>query len=203
MRSWYPGWATTANLNPISTHDVPRFLTTIGRDVRRWRLGLVFLLTYEGIPLLYYGDEVGLEGGYDPDCRRPMIWDPARQNADMLAATRHLVRLRRDHPALRGSGWRPLDAGHPQVAAYLRGTSGTEEVGAASCPDGAVALVVLNASEQPQEIELALGPVPLGGLSFPAESRALDLLNGATHAVVAGQLRLRLAALDAAVLVPA
>lgn len=203
MRSWYPGWATTASLNPLSTHDVPRFLTVVGGDVRRWRLGLIFMLTYEGIPQLYYGDEVGLQGGHDPDSRNPMIWDPAKQNAAMLATTRELVRLRRDYPALRGSGFRPLDSGHPQIAVYLRGTSGAEEVGAASCPPGALALVVLNAGEQPQEIELALGPVPLGGLSWPAESRALDLLSGATHTVVAGQMRLRLAALDAAVLVPA
>jgi glycosidase len=208
MRSWYPGWATTANLNPLSTHDVPRFLTAVGGDVRRWRLGMIFLLTSEGIPLLYYGDEIGLDGGYDPDCRRPMIWDPAKQNAAMLAETRGLVRLRHEFPALRASGFRPLATGHPAVAAYLRGTSGAEEIGAANCPEGAVVLVALNAGDASVELELVLGELspgemPLGGLAWPGDGNALDLLTGTVHSITDGTLRLRLPALDGAVLVPA
>ncbi len=203
IRAWYPGWATTAALNALSTHDTSRFLTAMGGDIRRWRLGMLALLTAEGIPQLYYGDEVGMEGGEDPDCRRPMEWEPARQNAETLTTTRALTRLRRERPALRGSGFRPLESGHPSVAAYLRGVSGYEEAGVAGLPAGVVALIALNASEEPCEVTLDLRPSPLpGALNWPDSVRTLDLLSGRAHTVKSHTLRLTLAPLDGAILAP-
>jgi glycosidase len=203
LRSWYPGWATTAALNALSTHDTPRFLTTMGRDVRRWRLGMLALLTAEGVPQLYYGDEVGMEGGEDPDCRRPMEWDPARQNTETLATTRALTRMRREWPALRGSGFRPLPVAHSSVAAYLRGVSGYEELGVARLPTGARAIVLLNASDEPCEVTLDLTPSSRpGDLNWPSGVGALDLLSGQTHTGESHTLRLRLAPLDGTVLIP-
>jgi glycosidase len=175
----------------------------MGGDIRRWRLGMLALLTAEGVPQLYYGDEVGMEGGEDPDCRRPMEWGADRQNADMLATARALTRMRREWLALRGSGFRPLQSGHPSIAAYLRGVSGDEEAGAASLSAGAVALIVLNASEEPREVTLDLSPSPLpGALNWPKGGRALDLLSGRAHTVKSHTLRLTLAPLDGAILVP-
>jgi cyclomaltodextrinase / maltogenic alpha-amylase / neopullulanase len=43
-------------------------------------------MTYPGAPMLYYGDEIGLEGGRDPDCRRAMLWDHTRWDHDLLGA---------------------------------------------------------------------------------------------------------------------
>jgi hypothetical protein len=215
VRAWYPGWATTAALNPLSTHDVPRFLTAVGGDAARWKLGLTFLLTYEGVPLIYYGDEIGLEGAYDPDCRRPMVWDAASQRADMLAYARALTRLRAERPALRGSGFRPLPSSDPRVAAYLRGVDGREELRgerkAAGGPSGEVALIALNGADEPVTVELALDsltrPALPGALAWPATApRAVDLLTGAAHDLEArgdGRLRLRLEPLGAVILAPA
>jgi cyclomaltodextrinase / maltogenic alpha-amylase / neopullulanase len=203
IRSWHPGWATTAALNAISTHDVPRFLTACNGEADRWRLGMAALMTLEGIPLIYYGDEVGLEGGYDPDCRRPMPWDPSGQRAEMLAATRQLTRLRRDLPALRASGLRPLASGSPDVAAYLRGTSGMEEVAPERCPPGAVALVVLNRADTPRAVTLDLSADPVRGApTWPATGRAIDLLAGKVHQLDGARLRLEVQACSAMVLVP-
>lgn len=196
VRTWGPDWAMPAMLNPLSTHDVPRFLTAMGEDVRRWRLGLLFLMTYEGIPLIYYGDEVGLQGGYDPDSRRPMIWDPEQQNADMLATTRQLTALRRQIPALRASGFRPLATQHPQVAAFVRGDARDDASGEA-------ALVVINAYDAPVHLRLALrGTAPALLPRWPEAATAHDLLGGAHFTLTGGTLDLRLPALDAAIIVP-
>lgn len=207
LQSWHPGWAATAALNPFSTHDVPHWLTSMGSSADRWRLGMTFLMAYEGIPQLYYGDEVGLEGGYDPDCRRPMLWDAAEQNAEMLAYTRRMTRLRRDVPALRASGMRPLASGRPRVAAFLRGTSGMEEVAPERCPEGAVALVVLNSGDREESLDLDLAlrtpDVTEAPPLWPSNtSQALDVLNERVYAVEGRRLRLTLPAFGAAIVAP-
>jgi glycosidase len=212
IRSWYPGWATTAALNPLSTHDVPRFLTAIGGDTARWKLGMTFLLTSEGVPLIYYGDEVGLEGAYDPDCRRPMLWESEQQRGAMLDWTRALTRVRAERPALRGSGFRPLAAVNRRVAVYLRGVDGREELhGEVARPGKAsdeIALVGLNPTPEPVNLDLdwndLIHPALPGALAWPmTATRVIDVLNGATYAPgVDGRLRLRLESLGVAILTP-
>jgi glycosidase len=69
------------------------------------RLGLAFalLLTNRGVPLIYYGDEVGLAGGGDPDDRRMMPWNDAGLNQHQLALranVRALSRIRAENPVL-------------------------------------------------------------------------------------------------------
>ena len=53
-------------LNLLGSHDTPRLLTLADGDQRRAILALTALFTYPGTPMLYYGDEIGLEGGDDP-----------------------------------------------------------------------------------------------------------------------------------------
>jgi cyclomaltodextrinase len=70
----------------------------------RMKLAVCFQFTYIGMPMIYYGDEIGMTGETDPDCRRPMIWDSALQNENLLELYRVLCRLRKQYPALtRGS----------------------------------------------------------------------------------------------------
>lgn len=194
LRTWSPDWALPAMLNPLSTHDVPRFLTAMGGDARRWRLGLLFQMAYEGIPLIYYGDEVGLEGGYDPDCRRPMIWDPAEQRADMLATTRELIRVRRQIPALRASGFRPIATDDAGVVAFVRGAASDDDaVGAA--------LVLMNTNLHAVTVTLRLsGTAPATTPAWPRRPIARDLLTGIGYPVAGERLTLSLGALDAAIL---
>lgn len=207
VRAWYPGWATSAALNPLSTHDVPRFLTVMGGDTSRLRLGLTFLLTAEGIPMIYYGDEVGMEGGYDPDCRRPMVWEPERQNQTLLQEVRALARLRHEHPALRGAGFRPIATADRRVAVYLRGVSGQEELPGEGGAPGEVALVALNTAPEPATLDLDLAslrrPDLPGALAWPAHATtALDLLTGAAYPLTGETLRLILPAFGAMILTP-
>lgn len=94
------GPAAPYHLTLLGSHDTPRILTLCNNDVGRMLTAVVFQMTYVGIPMIYYGDEVGMAGDTDPMCRAGMIWDADRQNQRILEAHRILVHLRRSHPAL-------------------------------------------------------------------------------------------------------
>ncbi|AZZ91965.1 maltodextrin glucosidase [Hahella sp. KA22] len=89
-----------SQLNLLDTHDTPRFLTLLQGDRDLYKLALGLLFTYSGAPCLYYGDEIGLPGGGDPDCRRPFPWDRERWDIDILNWCKTLIALRKSTPAL-------------------------------------------------------------------------------------------------------
>ena len=86
--------------NLLNSHDTPRFITEIGNDFDKLKIAVTLLFTYIGIPSIYYGDEVGLEGETDPDCRRPMIWDESKQNKQINTLYKSLINLRKDNNIL-------------------------------------------------------------------------------------------------------
>jgi len=86
--------------NLIDSHDTPRFLTLCQEDIRKLRLAITLQFTLQGSPVIYYGDEIGMIGNQDPDCRRGMIWDKDRQNAKLLEFYKHLIKLRKANPVL-------------------------------------------------------------------------------------------------------
>ena len=57
-----------------------RILNRMGMNKDLVKLSFVFLFSMSGAPVLYYGTEVGMEGGHDPDCRRCMIWNEEEQD---------------------------------------------------------------------------------------------------------------------------
>ena len=75
VRSW----------NMLSSHDTPRLRWTI-HDAAQRRLAVVAQFTLPGVPFVYYGEEIGMDGGHDPDCRRPMAYrDKSRWDKETLA----------------------------------------------------------------------------------------------------------------------
>ncbi len=86
--------------NLIDTHDTERFINCAQKDFRKQMLAASLQLLLPGMPMIYYGDEVGLEGGPDPDCRRGMLWDKSRQNQSLLQYYQTLIRIRHTCPAL-------------------------------------------------------------------------------------------------------
>jgi glycosidase len=117
----------------FGNHDIPRFASRISHpsagawdgfaDPMKGELGdtqwniinrtshaAVFTLLQEGIPLLYYGDELALAGGPDPDNRRTMDFEPFLSDAqrEMLGRMRQIGQARRAHPALRRGVYREL-----------------------------------------------------------------------------------------------
>lgn len=86
--------------NFIDSHDTARFLYSAGNDLRKQKLAAALQLLLPGMPMIYYGDEVAMDGGPDPDCRRGMLWEESRQNLDCLAYYRTLIRIRHEYPIL-------------------------------------------------------------------------------------------------------
>jgi len=131
--------ALLSSWNVLATHDTPRLASLVpDATARRFCRALSFALP--GTPLVYYGEEIGMEGGPDPDNRRPMIWDEAKWDHALLKEIARLVSLRKKHPALRTGDHLPLpQPGSPKLLAFARTTERPEEV----------VLCVANASAEP------------------------------------------------------
>ena len=100
----YSSDVTRVQLNLLDSHDTPRFLTCAGRDLNSLKLALTFIFTYPGAPCIFYGDEIGLDGRHDPECRQPFPWDVSKWNHELRDFVKELIALRKAHPALRGDG---------------------------------------------------------------------------------------------------
>ncbi|MEX0787255.1 MAG: glycoside hydrolase family 13 protein, partial [Anaerolineales bacterium] len=68
---------------PIGSHDTERFRTLCSGESPRVRLAALIQFTFPGAPALYYGDEIGLEGGKDPDSRRAFSWQESTWDVDL------------------------------------------------------------------------------------------------------------------------
>lgn len=86
--------------NLIDSHDTKRFLTECSNDINRMKLAIVFQFCYEGVPYIYYGDEIGLNGGEDPQCRKCMIWEKGKQNLDLFNFYKTMISIRKQSKAL-------------------------------------------------------------------------------------------------------
>lgn len=146
--SLYPEQVNRCIFNFLDTHDTMRALNRCGsKDVLYQQLAV--LMTMPGTPCIYYGTEVAMPGGHDPDCRRTMPWDDieAGNFAAEMAQIRSLTALRKEHPQIKGTDviWHH-DAAHPRLVCYER--PGRErslfvwinagEESAAICADGRV-----------------------------------------------------------------
>lgn len=146
-------------MNLLGSHDTPRILTLSGDDVDRVILAISFLFTYIGAPMVYYGDEIGLRGNGDPDCRRTMNWDESTWEQKIYRAYKQLIHARHDHPALRSDVLETLYS-FEGIYAYLRRYE-TDEV-----------VVVLNPRKDYRNIK-----IPLKGVKSPSITWR-DLLSG-------------------------
>jgi glycosidase len=152
----YPQQATEVSFNLLGSHDTPRLLTLCQGDKRRMKLASAIQFTMPGAPSIYYGDEIGLDGGQDPGCRKCMEWDEAKQDRELFDFFAGLVRLRRSHRALRDGKLTWLLGEGGRQAAYWREADGERFV------------VALNAGKRRSALE---APLPEG--VQPAHARAV------------------------------
>ena len=115
-RAQLPFEIQLSQFNLLGSHDVARLLTLLNGNVGRLKLAVTLLFTYIGVPCVYYGDEVGLLGGGDPDCRRTFPWDEARWNQDVLAHYRALIAFRKARRVLQEGLFVPLYAERDVIA---------------------------------------------------------------------------------------
>lgn len=174
-------------MNLLSSHDTPRFLTLCKDNADLHRLAATVQFTWVGAPSIYYGEELGMRGGMDPENRRGMEWSLATPGNPMLRYYKRLIRLRNASPA--------LQAGDPEILladdragtlAYSR-TLGSE-----------IAIVAINRSDRPQTLR-----IPLRQNSAVQSARKTGLVDGLSGRRVrvgaAPALEIALAPLRAAV----
>ncbi|MCS7088992.1 MAG: glycoside hydrolase family 13 protein [Thermoflexales bacterium] len=130
-------------LNLLDSHDTARFLSIARGDEAALRLAVLCQMTCPGAPSVYYGDEIGMLGGKDPDCRRTFTWERERWNENLRAFYKAAIALRKRFRALRDGAFRVLDAADRWVA-YLRQR------------DDEALVVVLNAGQQPLQLDVPL-----------------------------------------------
>jgi glycosidase len=191
VEEYFRGYGHTGALcswNMLSSHDTPRLRHTLP-DAAQRRLAQVAQFTLPGVPFVYYGEEIGMDGGHDPDCRRPMIWDEQRWDRDALEFYKRLIAIRQSRNELRRGNvtvlGQKLDA---QALIFLRHTEKPNEV----------TLVALNNSNAPLR-ELVFMPhshlyhaLPLKNLLEPAQVVTME----------AGNVRLEVPPRTAAIFVP-
>lgn len=89
----------------LDSHDTPRIRNICQNDKDKVKLCLLLLLTFYGTPSIYYGTERYMEGGSDPDNRRPTNWhEPKESYEDIYYMTQLLIKLRKEHPVLANEG---------------------------------------------------------------------------------------------------
>ena len=160
MLSLYPEGTCRCMYNLLDSHDTPRFLYDCGGDLRKLKLAAALMMTFPGCPAIFYGDEIGLTGANDPDCRRAMIWDGARQNHMLFDWYRRLILIRKKYDALTFGNYRTnLCGSETGLYGFIRSYRGQS------------LYIVLNPTDRMQNAE-----VPL----LEQESEWFELLNEET-----------------------
>ena len=86
--------------NLIGSHDTKRIYNECEGNINKIKLAIAYQFLYIGVPYIYYGDEIGLDGEDDPDNRKCMIWDEENQNKDLLNFYKMMIKLRKANKEL-------------------------------------------------------------------------------------------------------
>ena len=132
---------TKAQFNLLDSHDTPRFLTCVKNNKPALELALLFMFAFPGVPCIYYGDEIGLNGAHDPDCRKSFPWNKLKWDSQLVGYTKKCIALRKSHPALQDGDFHRVFAENGVYA--FRRTRGKENL-----------LIALNAAEEPRTMQV-------------------------------------------------
>ena len=185
LRENYPKENFYAMMNLLGSHDVERILTLLGEapfyegmpavqqsrfmldndhfnlGVARLRMAVLWQMTYPGVPCVYYGDEIGMQGFKDPYNRGPYAWS---QGDDYLQNWyKRVIALRKEHLALQTGEFLPLYS-NGDVLAYARLIRGGIDVFGSPAKDETF-LVIINRSRT-REAEVSLDVSDFAGGSF-------------------------------------
>ncbi len=136
----------------IDNHDNARLLSVGSEGEAHVKQSLAFLYTYPTIPILYYGTELGLEGGNDPDNRRDMPWDRVAEPPAVYQWTKDLIALRQSILSSGDAQTRVLSYDRYAFAAILE--AGDQKL-----------ISIYNLLNKEKEFEVDLSEVD--GLTFP------------------------------------
>lgn len=159
----------------LDNHDTQRLKTELPDQTDR-HMAQLLQFTVPGSPCVYYGVELGMEGGYDPEMRAPMKWEDATDDNPELTWMRRLIAARRESPALRYGDFRLLDSDN--LLAFLRRTNHAEEL----------RIVLANPTNQPvKELLMVRDSKMMSGV------RMADMFSDAEFEVFSGTMAVELA----------
>jgi neopullulanase len=172
LLSAYDPATAAVQLNLLGSHDAPRLRTVVGGSTARVRIAMLLQATLPGAPSLYYGDEVGLTGGIDPECRGAFPWDETHWEPGLRESVRALFRLRTAEPALR-EGRLAVVGSAGSAVAYERG-SGVARFVVVANPGTTAEQLLLRFADAPSGHGGHLAPIVLPGLGGVGEAAILD-----------------------------
>ena len=115
-----PWRSLTASMMLLDSHDTARFRTVVLGDKKAHLSAMTMMLSYPGVPSIFAGDEIGLEGSWGEDARRTINWeDQSNWDLEFLKEVKKLVGLRRSQDALVNGGLRWVRA-EDDYLLYLR-----------------------------------------------------------------------------------
>lgn len=160
----------------IDNHDLPRFVNQLySFKQERLEQALAFEMTYTGIPIFYYGTEIGMDGGADPDNRRDMDWSTrAHATSPVTGWVKKLTAIRRNNPALSSGEFQVIGAERDWLA-YERSYEGRN------------VLVVFNLSDRVKKLDLVIPRLKQG-----KTAELTDLVQKSNIRIKAGKLSLKL-----------
>jgi alpha-glucosidase len=120
FNSSIPWRSLTASMLLLDSHDTARFRTVVLGDKNAHIAAMTMMMTYPGVPSIFAGDEIGLEGSWGEDARRTINWaDKSDWDTQFLAEVKKLVALRKSRKALMNGGLRWIAIENDYIA-YLR-----------------------------------------------------------------------------------
>jgi len=118
-----PWRSVTASMVLLDSHDTARFRTVVKGDVPSHLSAMTMVLTYPGVPSIFAGDEIGLEGSWGEDGRRTINWDDRSQwDRAFMSEVQQLISIRKGNDALINGGLRWISAEKDYIL-YLRESS--------------------------------------------------------------------------------
>jgi cyclomaltodextrinase / maltogenic alpha-amylase / neopullulanase len=180
----YPHENSFAMYTPLSSHDTERVLTFLGDDVKKVELAMLLQFSYPGAPAIYYGDEIGLEGGKDPDSRRTFPWDQKRWKQGLQIWAKKLIHVRKTSAILRRGAYLPIWADNERAILAFGRVLGEDNL-----------LVIVNASSTRKQFHL-----PVDKLAWRDGYSAHNLLDSGEFLVSEGKVSLVLPPLSGLIL---
>lgn len=121
----YTGYMQQTNdvlFNLLDSHDTKRLRSDV-KNLDEYFQQIAVLFTMPGSPCIYYGTEIAMEGGHDPDCRRCMPWEEieAGEYAERIDIIRQLIHLRKSEPLMRTRNFHfPNNLENPRVIEFMK-----------------------------------------------------------------------------------
>jgi glycosidase len=172
----YPRENVHAMYVPLGSHDTERLLTKVEGSVDKAKLAFLFQLAYPGAPAIYYGDEIGMSGGNDPECRGAFPWDRRFWNMELRNWVKHLIAERKRRSALRRGDYLRLCADASSCCLAFARLEGGEKI-----------VVVMNTNTASLEL-----PLPVSELGWEDGRVVRSLLTRKEYVVSDGSLPIML-----------